>query len=120
MTNSSFHIDPYVQAINTQDPEALQRCFDPEAVVTDVSREFRGIAEIMAWARREIFAVHVTLEVLAVRETEGRIILTAKIEGTFDRTGLPDPLVMEHDLTVAHDRILSLACRFSSAPEARK
>ena len=107
-------IGQYVQAINSRDAAALERCFHPDAVVTDVNREIRGIADIMAWARREVFAVHVTLELLGVQEADSRTILTARIDGTFDRTGLPDPLVMEHDLTVAKDRIMSLTCRLSA------
>ncbi|MCC6235324.1 MAG: nuclear transport factor 2 family protein [Verrucomicrobiales bacterium] len=106
-------IEAYVQAINSHDPEALARCFDPNAVANDVSREFRGLSEIMTWARREIFAVQVTLELMGVKEEGGQTVLTARIEGTFDRTGLPDPLIMEHALTLAGDRILSLTCRLS-------
>ena len=67
-----------------------------DAVVKNVGREFRGIAAIDEWASQEVFAVNVALDVIEAGEREGQIILTVKIDGTFDRTGLPDPLLMEH------------------------
>ena len=100
-------IDRYMHAINSHDPDAFQTCFDSDAVVTDVGREIRGVAEIMTWAHREIFAAKVTLDLMGVREIGGQTVLTVEIDGMFDRTGLPDPLVVEHCFTVAGDRIAS-------------
>jgi len=31
---------------------------------------------------------------------DGQTIVTVNIDGTFDRTGLPDPLLMDHCFTV--------------------
>jgi hypothetical protein len=81
--------------------------------VSDVGREIRGIAAIKEWANREIFAVHVTLEVMEVVERDSQTIVTMKIDGTFDRAGLPDPLLMEHCFTVAGDKIAALTCRLA-------
>jgi hypothetical protein len=87
-------------------------------LVKDVGREFRGAAAIKDWAAREIFAVNVRLDVMEVVERDGQTIVTVKIDGTFDRTGLPDPLLMNHSFTVADDKIATLTCRL--AGEARK
>ena len=65
-------IDVYVRAINGGDADKL----------------------LSSFANREIFAVNVTLEVKDVVERDGQTIATLKIDGTFDRTGLPDPLLM--------------------------
>ena len=52
-------------------------------------------------------------------ERDGQTIVTAKIDGTFDRTGLPDPLLMEHCFTVTGDKIATLTCRLAvEAPKA--
>jgi hypothetical protein len=107
-------IDTYVQAINAGDAAALQSSFADHAVVKDVGREFRGIAAIKEWASQEIFAVNVVLEVIDAVESDGRITLKVKIDGTFDRTGLPDPLLMEHCFTLADDKIVTLNCRLAS------
>src|SRR5882724_5532917 len=88
--------------------------FALNAVVKDVGREIRGIAAIKEWANQEIFAVNVTLDVREVAERDGQTIVTVKIDGTFDRTGLPDPLLMDHCFTIAADKISVLTCRLAA------
>ena len=106
-------IETYVRAINAHDTASLLSTFAPDAVVKDVGREFRGIAAIKEWANREIFAVNVTLDVMDAVERDAQTIVTVKIDGTFDRTGLPDPLLMDHCFTVAGDKITALTCRLA-------
>jgi len=106
-------VDAYIRAINSHDADAFQSSFAHDAVVRDVGREIRGIAAIKEWGEREIFAVNVTLEVMEVVGRDGQAIVTVKIDGTFDRTGLPDPLLMDHCFTVAGDKIAALTCRLA-------
>src|ERR1043166_9066154 len=94
-------VETYIRAVNARDADALQSSFAHDAVVKDVGREIRGLAAIKEWADHEIFAVNVTLEIMKVVEREGQTIVTVKIDGTFDRTGLPDPLVMDLCFTIA-------------------
>ena len=88
--------------------------FALNAVVKDVGREIRGIAAIKSSANKEIFAVNVTLDVIEVAEGAGRTIVTVKIDATFDRTGLLDPLLMDHCFTIAADKISVLTCRLAA------
>jgi ketosteroid isomerase-like protein len=106
-------IETYIRAINAHDADALLFSFASDAVVHDIAREIRGIAAIKEWANREIFAVNVTLDVMQAVERDGQTIVTVKIDGTFDRTGLPDPLLMEHCFTVVGDKITALTCRLA-------
>jgi hypothetical protein len=106
-------IEIYVHAINAGDPAALQSAFADDAVVKDIGREIRGKAAIKEWARTEIFAVNVTLDVQKVIESAGQTVVTVKIDGTFDRTGLPDPLLMDHCFTLAANKITALTCRLA-------
>jgi len=106
-------VEAYIRAINARDAAAFQSSFAPDAVVKDIGREFRGIAAIKEWAEREIFAVNVTLEVMGATERDGQTIVTAKVDGTFDRTGLPDPLLMDHYFTVVCGKIASLSCQLA-------
>ena len=69
------------------------------------------IVEIKEWASQEIFAVNVTLDVMEVAQRGGQTIVTVKIDGTFDRTGLPDPLLMDHCFTIGADKISVSTCR---------
>jgi len=106
-------VETYIRAINAHDADALQSSFAHDANVKDVGREFRGVAAIKEWANREIFAVNVTLDVMEAVERDGQTIVTVKIAGTFDRIGLPDPLLMEHCFTVAGDKIAASTCRLA-------
>jgi hypothetical protein len=112
-TNLPKPVETYIRAINAHDVEAFQSSFVHDAIVSDVGREIRGIAAIKEWANHEIFAVNVTLEVMEVVERDGETIVTVEIDGTFDRTGLPNPLLMDHCFTVAGDKIAALTCRLA-------
>lgn len=89
------------------------------AVVNDAGREFRGRAAIKAWSDREIFEAQVTLEVLDVADRDDETLITTKVEGNFDRTGLPDPLIINHHITVECDKIVGLTCRLAGEKPAR-
>ena len=104
----------YIRAINTRDTDVFQSSFAPDVVVQDVGREFCDIVEIKEWASQEIFAVNVTLDVMEVAQRGGQTIVTVKIDGTFDRAGLPDPLLMDHCFTIAADKISVLTCRLAA------
>lgn len=108
-------IEAFVRAIDAGDADAFQSCFSPDALVKDAGREIRGSAAIKEWADREIFAVNVTLEVMGADERDGQTLVTVKVDGTFDRTGLPDPLVMEHCFETDGDRIDELSCRLATS-----
>jgi hypothetical protein len=103
----------YVQAINDHDAAAFIALFADGAVVNDIGREFRGPVAIKAWSDREIFDVLVTLEVIDVADRDGATVVTAKADGTFDRTGLPNPLILSHHITVEGDKIVRLTCRLA-------
>jgi|SRR5437773_7815552 len=103
----------YVRSINDHDPAAFNALFADDAVVKDIGREFRGPLAIKDWSTREIFDVQVTVEVINAAHRDGKTVLTAKVDGTFDRAGLPDPLIMEHELTIKGDKIVALTCRLA-------
>jgi hypothetical protein len=103
----------YIRAINNHDAAAFIALFPDGAVVNDVGREFRGPAAIKAWSDREIFDARVTLEVIDVADRDGETVVTAKVDGNFDRTGLPDPLILNHHITVEGDKIVGLTCRLA-------
>jgi hypothetical protein len=99
----------YVRAVNGGDPAALLALFADGAVVDDAGREFRGRDAIRAWAASDIFAVNVSLDVL---DASGDV-LTTKVDGTFDRTGLPDPVVIAQRFAVEGGKIVGLTCRLA-------
>ncbi|QDU26488.1 SnoaL-like domain protein [Anatilimnocola aggregata] len=105
----------YVQATNQQDAAAFLRLFDDNAVVNDAGREFRGREAIKEWSESDIFAANVTLEVTAAKEEPQETVVTTKVDGTFDKTGLPDPLFIDQHLQFRDGKIAALACRLVTA-----
>ena len=102
----------YVGAVNAGATDVFRASFADDALVVDVNRELRGLDAITAWAGADIFGAQVHFDVLEVTERQGRTIVRVKIDGTFDRTGLPDPLVMNHEFKVAEGKIAELRIGF--------
>ncbi len=110
--------DEYVRTINSHDGVRFGELFVDDAVVDDNGRTFRGRKAIEEWGASDIFAANVTLEVLSTRDdTDGATLITI-VDGTFDRTGLPDPVVIEQRITTQNGRIAALTCRLAEAPDA--
>jgi SnoaL-like protein len=103
----------YIRATNDHDAAAFISLFAGNAIVNDAGREFRGIEAIKAWSDREIFDAMVTLEVLAVADGNGETVVTTKVDGNFDKTGLPDPVIINHHITVDGEKIAGLTCRLA-------
>ena len=103
----------YLEATNNQDPAAFLACFTEGAAVQDAGHEWRGLGAIRTWSEREIFAPQVTLELIAASVQESETVVTTRVEGNFDRTGLPDPVLVEHHITLAGDEICRLICRLA-------
>jgi ketosteroid isomerase-like protein len=109
----------YVKASNVADAEAFISTFTDDALVNDIQREFWGKAAILNWAEREIFGAKVTMEVLRVVDRYGDVIVTAKLDGDYDKTGLPDPLHLTFYFTLRGDRIVMLIILLNKPVEAR-
>ena len=88
-------------------------CFREDAVVNDVGNVWRGREATRAWSDREIFAPRVELEVLAASSQGDETFVTTRVEGNFDRTGLPDPVLIEHRLVLEGNKISRLTCRLA-------
>jgi ketosteroid isomerase-like protein len=106
----------YVDAVNVGDVDGFLWTFADEALVQDVNRTIRGSNAIAQWARREIFGVNVRLDVQKVVASSDRTVVTMKIDGSFDRKGLPEPLLMDHSFVLADGRISKLEISLTEGP----
>lgn len=98
----------YVQAANRFDLEALLAPFADDAIVNDQLREYRGKAAIKSWAARDIIGDHVTMYVVTAVKHYGNAIVTANVDGDYDKRGLPDPLVVTFYFSICRDEIIQL------------
>ncbi|WPH23399.1 nuclear transport factor 2 family protein [Variovorax paradoxus] len=108
----------YVAATNAFDVDALVACFEPSALVNDQLRDFWGVEAIRTWADAEVVGARMTMQVVNVVEHFGEIILTANVDGEFDKTGLPGVLSLAFHFSVRADRIVRLIILNNRVPDS--
>ncbi|HEY4243132.1 MAG TPA: nuclear transport factor 2 family protein [Kofleriaceae bacterium] len=101
-------IERHIAAVNAADLDAIAATFADDAFVYDNRREFWGQAAIRAWLAAEIVGDHVTMAVTEVLERGGVTVVRAKYDGTYDKTNLPDELILTNYVTVEAGRIQTL------------
>jgi hypothetical protein len=102
-------IPDFIKAINHHNPEALLAVLADNAVLQDEGHEYHGIAEIKKWSDERVFGANVVLEPVKVMEHNGNPIVTFKIDGIFDKTGLPDPLHLDFHFTLDANKVTALS-----------
>ena len=94
-------------------PTRIVATFAADAYVNDNRREIWGIDAIRAFMAKEFVGDHVTMEVREVIDHYGDIIVRARYDGTYDKTNLPDELVMTSYFSVRDGKIVSLTIIFN-------
>jgi hypothetical protein len=98
----------YVAASNNFDLERLMSSFAEDALVNDQLRDYWGKPAIREWAKRDIIGERLTMNVTKVINHYNNFIVTANVDGNFDKRGLPDPLVLAFYFTAQSDLIVQL------------
>jgi hypothetical protein len=101
-------VTAFVRATNLGDLDALLATLADDALVNDQLRDYWGKEAITAWAVRDIIGERLTLEVVATVEHYGHSIVTAHVDGLFDKRGLPDPLVLAFYFSSYDNKIVQL------------
>jgi ketosteroid isomerase-like protein len=122
MINSIFQlpqpVEAHFHAANTDDPITLLSIFAEDAVVFDDGNEYHGKAAIKEWSDRDYFGVHLKLEITNAVQDIKEIVVTAKADGNYDKTGLPTPLYFDFHFMVEEDKITRLHNVLSSIGRA--
>jgi len=103
----------HIAAVNAFDTERIVATFTPDAYVNDARREIWGTDAIRAFVAKEFVGDHVTMEVREVIEHYGDIIVRARYDGTYDKSNLPDELVMTSYFGVREGKITNLTVIFN-------
>ncbi len=98
----------HIAACNSHDIDAWMTTFAPDAMLNDLRREFIGADAIRSFAAKEIFGDQVTMSVHRAWDRHGDITVHAKMDGSYDKTGLPDPLVLSFYFSLRGERITQL------------
>jgi hypothetical protein len=98
----------YIRATNLSDLDALLETFVDDALVNDQLCDYWGKEAIAGWAVRDIIGERLTLKVVNTVQHYGHSIVTAHVDGLFDKRGLPDPLVLAFYFSSQNDKIVQL------------
>ena len=103
----------HIDAVNAFDTERIMDTFAPDAYVNDNRREIWGTEAIRTFVSKEFVGDHVTMEIREVIDHYGDVIVRAKFNGTYDKTNLPDELVMTSYFGIRDGKITSLTVIFN-------
>ena len=98
----------YFAAVNALDEDAIVATFADDALVNDARREFWGEDAIRGWLRAEVVGDRIAVEPTEAFEHHGQTIVRGRYDGEYDKTNLPDELILTHYFTVRDGRIVTL------------
>jgi hypothetical protein len=95
------------------DVRAIVATFAEDAYVNDARREFVGTEAIRRWVAKEMVRDKVRTDVREVLDHHGDTIVRGAYEGEFDKTNLPDELILSNYFSVRDGKIVSLVVIFN-------
>ena len=101
-------IAEHIDAVNAHDTDRIMSTFAADAYVNDNRREIWGADAIRKLMENEFVNFKVTMEVQGIVDHYGDIIVTAKYDGTYDTTDLPDEVVMSNYFSIRDGKIVGL------------
>ena len=101
-------IAEHIDAVNAHDTDRIMRTFAPDAYVNDNRREIWGADAIRKLMENEFVNFNVTMDVQGIVDHYGDIIVTAKYDGTYPTTDMPDEVVMSNYFSIRDGKIVGL------------
>jgi hypothetical protein len=105
-------IAAFLEAIKKHDSERLLASIADTALIHDEGQDYRGLKEIKKWSDEKVFAPKVTLNPISMNLRDDKTIVTMKVEGNFDKTGLPDPLLLDFHFVIDATEVTALSIHF--------
>ena len=100
-----------VKAANDHNSNSFLSNFMETAVVTDEGREYHGIEAIRKWTGEKLIGANVTFVITDTKSSGDKTVVTAEVDGNFDKTGLPDPFVLALHFVTFGSKIERLSFR---------
>jgi SnoaL-like domain len=101
-------IAAHITAINNFDVAAIMDTFAEDALLNDFSREFWGADHIRRFVAKEFVGDHVTMESVEAVNNAGMWCVRCRYDGDYDKTGLPEPLIMTNYFRIRDGKIVTL------------
>ena len=75
-----------IEAANAHNTSSFLSNFADTALLSDEGREYRGIEAIKKWSDEKLIGANVTFEIIDIRTSSHDNVVTAEIDGDFDKT----------------------------------
>jgi hypothetical protein len=108
-------IESAIKAANDHDSNSFLSHFVETAVLTDEGQEYHGIDAIRKWSDEKLIGANVTFLITDIKRSGDKTVVTAEVDGDFDKTGLPDPFVMALHFVTVGSKIRHLSFRLDDA-----
>jgi hypothetical protein len=95
-------------AVNSGDLDAIVDSFASGAMVNDELQEYWDRPAITEWASRHVVGQRLALDVRRVVRNGDQTVVAAKVDGIFDKRGLPDPLVLTFYFSSSAGKLVQL------------
>ena len=112
-TTLSGVVAEHIDAVNAMDINRIVDTFAADAYVNDNRREFVGLDAVRRWVEREMVGDKVTIDVVETLEHHGDTIVRGRYDGDYDKTNLPDEVILSNYFSVRNDKIVSLVVIFN-------
>jgi hypothetical protein len=103
----------HIAAVNARDTDAIMATFADDAYVNDARREFVGREAIGRWVAKEMVGDKVSIDVREVIDHHGDTIVRGAYDGEFDKTNLPDEVILSNYFSVRDGKVVSLVVIFN-------
>ena len=110
-------IAEHIAAVNALDVDRIARTFADDAYVNDNRREFVGLDAVRRWLEKEMVGDKVTIDVREVLDHHGDTVVRGLYDGEYDKTNLPEELVLSNYFSVRDGKIVSLVVIFNQAAD---
>jgi hypothetical protein len=107
----------HIDAVNAMDTDRIVDTFAGDAYVNDNRREFVGLEAIRRWVEREMVGDKVTIDVVETLDHHGDTVVRGRYDGVYDKTNLPDEVILTNYFSVRDDKIVSLVVIFNQPAE---
>src|SRR5215469_7147961 len=102
-------IRDYFTAMNAFDSDGMIAPFTDDGLVNDIQREFWGPDAIKRWADKESVGDHVVAkDFTEAKEHHRSWFISTAVNGEYDKTGLPERLILTYYFTLDGEQISSL------------
>lgn len=99
----------FFDAMNRHDTAGMGALFPADGLINDAQRDFWGQPAITRLLDREISDDKVVAtRVVESKEHYGDYIVSVEVDGEYDKTGRPDPLILTFYFSLAGDAISRL------------